>query len=119
MTTALALQYIPRRMNELGYGDNYVLRFRHLVLEPEQTMTLEAENQLFILVEQVSDASINSDMGIYDLTDPALNEQSYEHQGKITIQNYSPQHLHLRMIQVIPNNNEKCQSTSNTSTKPK
>lgn len=103
MTIALAIEYIPRRMKELDITD-YMMRFRHLVLLPGESRSLEADNQLFILVDEVSEISIISDMGVYDLSEEGLNEQSYEHQGTISIQNHSAQAAHLRFIQVIPNN---------------
>lgn len=104
MTVALALEYIPRRMNELGIGNNYSIRFRHLMLESQEVVTLEADNQFFILTEETSAVTILSEMGYYDISEALTNEQSYEHQGKITITNNSNYKVHLRFIQVIPNN---------------
>jgi hypothetical protein len=103
MTTALALEYIPRRMAELGYGKNYYIRFRHLVLQASELLELEAFNQFYILVDDPPDSiSVVSDFGIYDLSFGKTNEQSYEHQGLIYINNYSKAITHLRFIQVIP-----------------
>ncbi len=102
MTIALAIEYIPRRMNDLGIGNNYYLRFRHFVLQPSETLELDGHNQFFLLVDDNSDLSISSDFGFYDITYPNTNEQVYEHQGHITITNYSPTHNHVRFIQIIP-----------------
>jgi hypothetical protein len=103
MTTALALEYIPRRMEELGYGKNYHLRFKHLVLQPLQLLEIDAYNQLFVLAEDPPpNVSVVSDFGMYDLSFGAANEQSYEHQGLIFITNYEASNIHLRFIQVIP-----------------
>lgn len=104
MTIALALEYIPRRMRDLGFGNDYYLRFKHLVLQPGEKIEIQADNQYFILVDEVSDASISSDFGLYDLTDATTNEQSYEHQGTISISSYSASAIHVRFIQVIPKN---------------
>ena len=103
MTIALAIEYIPRRMKDLSIAD-YYLRFRHLVLQPTEVVEIDAYNQFFILVDEVSSISIISDFGVYDLSDPNTNEQSYEHQGSIVLQNFSSGPASVRFIQVIPKN---------------
>ncbi len=102
MTIALALEYIPRRMKELGYGTNYYIRFRHLVLQPNEHLDVEAYNQFYIMVDEPDKVNITSEFGIYDLSVDKTNEQLYEHQGFISIQNYSKAVNHIRFIQVIP-----------------
>ena len=102
MTVALALEYIPKRMNELGFGNDYYIRFRHLVIQANEELEIDAYNQFYLLVEDVVDASIVSEFGLYDLAEENTNEQLYEHQGAITIKNYSSSTNHLRFIQVIP-----------------
>jgi hypothetical protein len=102
MTTALALEYIPQRMQELGHGKNYYIRFRHIVLQGNEKLEIESFNQYFILVEEPENVKIVSDFGIYDLSNDRTNEQFYEHQGNILITNYSATITHLRFIQVIP-----------------
>lgn len=103
MTTALALEYIPRRMEELGYGKNYYIRFRHLVVQAGELLELEAYNQFYILIDEPPvNISIVSDFGMYDLSFGSTNEQMYEHQGLIYVNNYASTANHLRFIQVIP-----------------
>jgi hypothetical protein len=104
MTIDLAIEYIPRRMKDLGFGNDYYLRFRHLILQAGEKLDIAADNQFFILVDEVSDVSINSDLGYYDLSDPVTNEQCYEHQGSISILNNSASKKSIRFIQVIPKN---------------
>lgn len=107
MTINLALEYIPRRMEELGFGNRYYLRFRHLALQPHEQLTVTAYNQFFILVEEVADVSVVSEFGVFDLSLKNINEMLYEHQGKIEIQNYSSGINHIRFIQVIPKHKTK------------
>lgn len=102
MTIALALEYIPRRMNELGYGANYYIRFRHFVLQPSEKIEVDAYNQFYILVEEVADVKVESDFGLFDIAEADTNEQTYEHQGAIVISNTTDRINHLRFIQVIP-----------------
>ena len=102
MTINLALEYIPRRMEELGFGNEYYLRFRHFVLQPSEQLDVLAFNQFFILVEEASDVSVKSEFGIFDLSLRNANEMLYEHQGQITIQNYASGINHVRFIQIIP-----------------
>ncbi len=107
MTTDLALEYIPRRMKELGYEDNYSLRFVHLVLQPAEVRQIEASNEFFILVEEPANVSVESDMGIFNLALPTANEMLYEHQGQITVSNLAGAINNVRFIQVIPKHNSK------------
>jgi hypothetical protein len=102
MTVALALEYIPRRMAELGFGKEYYIRFRHLVLQGNEILEIPAYNQYYILVDEADQVNVSSDFGLFDLSLSTTNEQIYEHQGLITIQNYSGSITHLRFIQVIP-----------------
>ena len=51
MTTNLALEYIARRMKELGYGDEYSIQFRHFLYCHQKLKKVHAGNQLFILLE--------------------------------------------------------------------
>lgn len=102
MTINLALEYIPRRMRELGYGREYYLRFRHLVLQPSEELELPAFNQFYILVEEAQDMSVKSEFGIFDLSLGNANEMLYEHQGQIIIKNKAAAIRHIRFIQVIP-----------------
>lgn len=102
MTINLALEYIPRRMEELGFGNDYYLRFRHFVLQAAEQLEVPAFNQFFILVEEAQDVSVKSEFGIFDLSLSNANEMLYEHQGQITIQNYTKGIKHVRFIQVIP-----------------
>lgn len=107
MTVALALEYIPKRMQELGHGRDYYIRFRHIVLQPNEKLEVEAFNQFYILTCEPENVRINSDFGIYDLSNEKTNEQFYEHQGLVIIKNYSATVTHLRFIQVIPFSNKK------------
>ena len=92
MTINLALEYIPRRMQELGYKADYYIRFRHLLLQPNEEQTIDAFNQFYYLVEEAENVRVES----------TTNEMQYEHQSKIHITNYLSGINHLRFIQVIP-----------------
>lgn len=104
MTIELAIDYIRRRMIELGFGDSYYLRFRHFVLKAKQETEVDGDNQLFILVDPKDSVSVHSVFGIFDLTIDSVNELQYEHQGKISLKNNSSSVQHARFIQVIPKN---------------
>ena len=101
MTIDLALEYIPRRMEELGFGNRYTLRFRHLVLQATEELILDAQNQFFILVDQPSGITVDSSSGVFDLSSSSVNEMQYEHQGLINIKNMTEKITHIRFIQVI------------------
>lgn len=103
MTINLALEYIPKRIAELGYK-GYHIRFRHFVLQPGEEKFVSAFVHLFYLIEPSNDIKVESDTGLFDLSEDRINELHYEHRGEIYIQNLSPLINHLRMIQVIPKN---------------
>ena len=104
MTVNLALEYIPKRMAELGHGQHYHIRFRHFKLQPAEQFTIQAQGQLFYLIEPPNDVRIESDMGVFDFSEFFVNELQYEHEGAIIITNQLVLHNHLRLIQVIPEN---------------
>ena len=101
MTASIALEYIPKRMCELGYGSEYLIRFRHFVLQPEEKRKLDGNNQLFVLTEPFNDMRVESTVGLFDLSEDQVNELYYEHRGIITITNYAVHINHVRFIQVI------------------
>ncbi len=107
MTHELTSEYISRRMCELGYGSNYTIRMRHLVLQPTEERTIKSHNQFFFLVEPPCNVRIESTAGLFDLSDDYSNELQYEHRGDITITNHSIFMTHVRFIQVIP---QKCKT---------
>lgn len=103
MTANLAIEYIARRTRELGQCD-YHIRFRHLRLRPGEQRTVSLYRGLFILVEPPTDVRVESDTGIFDLSEDLVNELQYEHQGTIVVTNLSVFANHIRFIQVIPKN---------------
>ena len=106
MTIEFALEYIRQT---LCVGD-YSLSFRHLVLQPSEEREIKAHNEVILLIEPTKDVRMESDNGIYDLTETLTNELQYEHSGDIRITNYSIFINHVRFIQAIPkNSNSVCQ----------
>ncbi len=109
MTTQLALEYISRRVAELGYSKDYHIRFRHLQLWPGEKRLLKAWHQLYVLIEPPGNVRIESDTGVFDLTETLTNELQYEHNGEILVTNYSIFINHVKFIQVIPKTSKgKC-----------
>lgn len=103
MTVEFALDFIPRRMRELGYGDNYITRWRHFQLETLQTLKLEGNNEYYMLINPSSYFAVRSKAGVFDLNDVAVDEQKYEHRGKTQIKNRAETTQLILFIQVIPN----------------
>jgi len=104
MTSDLALDYIARRMREMGYGKDYLIRFRHVLLKVNEVRELTAYNQIFLLIEPAHDMRIESDVGLFDLTEDHANEMQYEHRGRIRITNLSISPINARFLQAIPIN---------------
>lgn len=102
MTVEFALEYIRRT---ICVGD-YSLSFRHLVLQPSEERQIRAQNEVILLIEPTKDVKIESDNGLYDLTESLTNELQYEHTGDIRITNHSIFLNHVRFIQLIPKNSK-------------
>lgn len=102
MTIQYALEHITRKMERLGINNNYFLKFRHLVLIPNEIRIIHGYDEFYFLIQAGNDLKVVSEFGIYDLYDTGINEQQYEHQGKITITNPSDMTKHIKFIQVIP-----------------
>jgi len=103
MTTGFAIDYIPRRMRELGFSNNYLTRWRHIQIDAASGLRIDADNEFFMLINPDINISVRSKFGVYDLSDTAINEMQYEHRGKIDVQNNSKDTLTVLFIQVIPN----------------
>lgn len=106
MTTALAQEYIRGRMAELGHGDKYYIRLRHYVLRPKETITIQADNHIYLLIQPPVMVRIESSFGVHDLTVDNINELQYEHLGLINVTNYASQLQHVQFIQVIIQTND-------------
>ena len=106
MTAELSLDYIKRRMQEMGYGKEYLLRFRHILLRESETRELTAYNQIFLLIDPISTLRIESDVGLFDLSEVSANELQYEHRGRIKLTNLSLSPTNARFLQAIPINTE-------------
>ena len=90
-------------MEELGYGQQeYHLRFRHIRLGSVETILLKAYDQLILLLEPPHDVRVESDTGVFDLSDYLLNEMQYEHRGSVKIINQIAVLGNIRFIQVLP-----------------
>jgi len=100
MTVEFALEYIRRT---ICLGD-YSLSFRHLVLQPAEQREMQAHNEVILLIEPTKDVRVESDNGLYDLTETQINELQYEHTGGMRITNHSIFINHVRFIQLIPKN---------------
>jgi hypothetical protein len=108
MNLAFALDFIPRRMNELGFGEDYITRYRHVLVEDNATLTFNAYNQfMYFITPEEMNLSIRSKRGVFNLTDYSINEQQHEHSGKIEVINQTGQNQYVLFIQVIPKNKSK------------
>jgi hypothetical protein len=107
MNIAFALDYIPRRMLELGYGFNYTTRYRHFLVTKLATVNMRAFNQFMVLITPENNIRVVSSRGVYDAEDTNVNFQQHEHSGKISIKNKGNLDFLVVMIQVIPLNRKK------------
>jgi hypothetical protein len=109
----LVMKIIERRMQELGFGNHYSIYIKHIVLLGNENREIEAYNQFYFLVKPADNVMVQSDFGFFDLSFPNTNEQDYEHQGLIILQNHVAYLNHVHFIQVIPNHLEAAQLKPN------
>lgn len=103
MTEEFAILFIKDRMEELGYGKSYFAPTpKHFSLYGGETRIIDAYNEYYFLIEADKVVSIISEFGMYDVNDDTINEQLYEHQGKLILTNKSKEIAHVKFIQVIP-----------------
>jgi hypothetical protein len=101
MTVEFALFRIPRMMKELGYGDDYIVRWRHFLVDFK--LIIDADNEIFMLVNPPElGISVRSKAGLFTDRSELLNEKQYEHRGKIEIHNETGDAISVYFIQVIP-----------------
>jgi hypothetical protein len=104
MNIGFVLDQIPRRMKELGYGNNYYTRIRHFNLSASQEILINAMTDYYYLIEENQNLKMESHLGIYDTANNKINEMQHEHHGQITITNKSIENIQVILIQVIPYN---------------
>ncbi|HJV19389.1 MAG TPA: hypothetical protein VJ552_05870 [Sediminibacterium sp.] len=102
MSPAIVMEYIRFRAKELGLGEAYILRMKHFAIPPQQQLNLHTSKDFYVMIEMPEDLRVESDRGVYDLSELDQSEQEYEHRGTIQISNLFNFTNHLKMIQVIP-----------------
>jgi hypothetical protein len=103
MTEGLAIELAKRKMEELGNGENYLVRLRHFQIAPVSKVELKADNELFILIAPDEQVKVFSKAGVYNILDNKINEMQYLHRGNICIINQSTKtFIQVKFLQVIP-----------------
>jgi hypothetical protein len=90
-------------MQELGYC-HYLLRWRHIVLQPQKNKTIRAFNRYFFLItgeNHLTTFTITSGNGHYD-PNGRNEEAQHEHTGKIFMRNRVGNYVQIEFIEVIP-----------------
>ena len=102
MNEGTAIEIAEQKMKELGIGKDYIIRYRHLMLDPQQKKEIKGENHLYILIQPNSGIMVASKAGIFNMGDTGINEQQYIHRGLILIESFLKSRIDVKFIQVIP-----------------
>jgi hypothetical protein len=97
-------EYIKHRIRELTQDAKYMVRFKHLILQPNQELQLKAGTSIYLITDLIDDVRVESDTGLFDIGSNESNEQIYEHRGTINIENLSNNTNHLPLIQFVEKN---------------
>ena len=109
MTESMAILYVSKRAEELGY-ENFALRYRDFNIRSPYVETIEIKttDEFYVVVRTSPGILIESDAGFYDIRSEGQNlENSHEHTGTIKITTDPSQvtdpsrPLSLRMVQVM------------------
>jgi hypothetical protein len=100
MKEEFILVFIPQRIKQLGYT-TYHLRYRDFCLLAESVLAIPAHNELYFLIGEPKDLTIDSLYGYYDSTPAGRTENTYQHRGEISITNVSDKNQRVKFIQVI------------------
>jgi len=103
MTEGLALEIARYKMQEKGIGSAYILRFRHLILQPLEKRVFRDRNDLFLIIEPDQNLRVSSRTGILDFVNSGVSELQYVHSGIVTIENKDKKIILAKILQVIPN----------------
>lgn len=93
-------EYIPHRMQQLGYS-KWLVRHRDLGLQAFTKLRFSAYNELFFVVGDPKGVEVESNYGLYTEGDSFLDENIHEHRGEILIQNTTDEPKRIKMVQVI------------------
>jgi hypothetical protein len=103
MTEQFILAYIPGRIKQLGYSQ-YHIRYRSLTLEHHSSISIQAYNELFFIIDDPEGLIVESDYGVYDTTAnqaSPISENTLQHRGEIIISNPAAGNRKIKFIQVI------------------
>jgi hypothetical protein len=105
MNSALALDAVPRRMQELGFTRHRV-ETRSLLVEPAAQTVVEAWNAWLWFPADLQPKgvriTVESGSGLLDLEGGRHREQQYEHTGRVTLRNLGKTPAYATFIQATP-----------------
>ena len=104
MTQAFLLEYIPKKMQKLGRGQQYELRCLTLMVGPKEAQVLEAFNQWLYFPSDLLPNGIEvcSNWGCCRNKAKDIASQIYEHTGQVSIQNRKNSPVYLQAWLVVP-----------------
>jgi len=102
MNEGTAIEIAEQKMKEMGIGKDYIIRYRHLMLDAGQKLGIKGENHLYILIQPDMGILVASKAGIYNMNDVGINEQQHIHRGLIKIENLLKSRIDVKFIQVVP-----------------
>jgi hypothetical protein len=100
MTEPFILQYVPQRIEQLGYT-NYHLRYREIIVSAGQNKVIPAYNELYFIIDDPPGIFVESDYGTYNTIDTSSAENMHQHRGEIVITNPGVEDRRVKFIQVI------------------
>lgn len=103
MTEGTAYRIAVCMIHERGHcQEDYLIRYRHLMLDAKESRTLKGENNLFILIDGNYAVKVSSKAGVFNMRDAGINEQQHVHRGLVKLENVIGHRSDIRFLQFIP-----------------
>jgi hypothetical protein len=106
MNTAIALELIPCRMQEMGFGDRYRTSTRTLLVDNGKPLRLDLWNAWAWFPSDIHEKggkiTVESNFGLLDLDSGTHLEQQHEHTGQVVVRALGGKSTYVTFILAEP-----------------
>jgi len=100
MSEQFILAFAPLRLKLQGYR-KYFFKHRDFIVKEGETVTIEAFNEMYFIIDEPAGLVVESDYGLFDSTDDPLEESVHIHRGVIRIFNPGNVKRRIKFIQAV------------------
>ena len=97
MTDEAAISFAKAKAESLGFQE-YACVPLQVQIQGGQSVSYQAINEMYLVVEAENPIRVESQRGVFDLTDPLLPENEYFHRFGVTVTNNDYQPRTIRFV---------------------